>query len=143
MKRILSGVGGIVLALIFVAAGVVCLIMGISRMQKMNAGKYVETKATIVKIETVSVADPDAPGGFRDEHTVTVEYTVDGKKYVSQMSETPDKMYEGMELNVLYNVDDPTEVILPGNTGTYIMIGLGAVGILAGLAVLFKKLRGR
>lgn len=143
MQRLLSGVLGIVMSIVFVAAGIFTLVMGIGHLQKLNAGKYVETQATITKIETIEVSDSDAPGGTREEYEVTVEYTVDGKKVVSQLRETPKEFYEGMELTVIYNIDKPTDVTLPGTTGAYIMMGMGMLAILAGVVMFLKRLRGR
>ena len=59
------------------------------------------------------------------------------------MGETPKEFYEGMELDVWYNTEKPTDVILPGSKGHLVMIGIGVVGVLAGLAILFKRLTGR
>jgi len=143
MQRLLSGVLGIVMSIVFVAAGIFTLVMGIGHLQKLNAGKYVETQATITKIETIEVSDSDAPGGTREEYEVTVEYTVDGKKVVSQLRETPKEFYEGMELTVIYNIDKPTDVTLPGTTGAYIMMGMGVLAILVGVVMFLKRLRGR
>lgn len=143
MKKTMTGIMGIVLAVVFLAVGIFVLVMGINHLQKLNAGKYVETQATITKIETDVVHDPDSPGGTREEYEITVEYTVDGKKYVSRLGETPKEFYEGMELTVLYNVDNPMDVTLPGTTGAIIMIAMGVVAILAGAVMFLKKLRGR
>ena len=143
MNKIVSGVVGIVMAIVFLAAGVFTLVTGIGHLQKLNAGKFVETQATITKIETMEVSDDDAPGGIREDYEITVEYTVDGKKIVSQLRETPKEFYEGMELTVIYNMDKPTDVTLPGTTGAYIMIGMGVVGIIVGLVLILNKIRGR
>ena len=144
MKKLMNGVLGIVFALVFLAAGVFCAVMGISQLKKLSDGKYVETQATITKVETVTVSDSDAPGGTREEYEITVEYTLDGKKVVTLLNNgTPKEFYEGMELTVLYNVDDPTDVVLPGATGYYIMIALGVVGVLAGVVMFLRRLRGR
>lgn len=143
MKKMMTGIMGIVLAVVFLAVGIFVLVMGINHLQKLNAGKYVETQATITKIETDVVHDPDSPGGTREEYEITVEYTVDGKKYVSRLGETPKEFHEGMELTVLYNVDNPMDVTLPGTTGAIIMIAMGVVAALAGVVMFLKRLRGR
>ena len=143
MKRFLSGAGAILMAVVFLAAGVLNIVLGFNRMSKINAGKYIETQAKITNIESIEVADADAPGGTRTDYTITVEYTIDGKKYVSQLGEIPNEFHEGMELKVLYNIDKPTDLILPGNGGTVIHFVIGAVGVLAGIALFLQKLRGR
>ena len=142
MQKFLSGIGGILFSLLFVAAGIFCLVMGVNRLTKLNSGKLIETQATITNIESTTTYDADT-NTDRIEYQITVEYTVDGKKYVSLLGETPKEFHEGMELTVLYDVDNPSEVVLPGKTGAFIMMGLGVVGILAGGVVFLKKLRGR
>jgi|GEM_PF-2485071 hypothetical protein len=143
MNRVLSGVLGLVLALVVLAAGGLNLVLGISHLHKLHTGQYAETQATITRIETVEVADSEATGGTRTEYEITVEYTLDGKKVVTQLGEIPKDFYEGMELTVLYNVDKPTDVTLPGTTGSYIMIGMGAVAVLLGVVMILRRLRGR
>lgn len=143
MRRLLSGVGALVLAVIILAAGIFNITLGVRKIVKVNTGKFVETQAVITKIDTVEVADSDAPGGMREEYSITVEYDVDGVKYVSQLGEIPNEFHDGMELTVLYNIDKPSEVVLPGSGGAFIMIGLGVVGVLAGAVLILKKLQGR
>ena len=141
MQKFLSGVGSLILAVVFIGAGIFSLIMGINKIRKLDTGKYAEVQATITKIDSNETYDPDT--GTHTEYYITVEYTVNGKKYVSQLGETPSDFHEGMELTVLYEIDDPAEVTLPGKTGAYIAIALGAIGILVGGVVIFKKVTGR
>ncbi len=136
MKQGVNGITKILFGAVFVAAGVLLIILGINRLVKMNAGKYVETQAKITKIETTLVSDED---GSHEEHEITVEYQVDGKKFVSCLSENPREFYEGMELTVLYDVDKPTTVVLPGKASSFIMMALGFVGVIGGLMVIIKK----
>lgn len=136
MKQGVNGITKILFGAVFVAAGVLLIILGINRLVKMNAGKYVETQAKITKIETTLVSDED---GSHEEHEITVEYQVDGKKFVSRLSENPREFYEGMELTVLYDVDKPTTVVLPGKASSFIMMALGFVGVICGLMVIIKK----
>lgn len=136
MKQGVNGITKILFGAVFVAAGVLLIILGINRLVKMNAGKYVETQAKITKIETTLVSDED---GSHEEYEITVEYQVDGKKFVSRLSENPREFYEGMELTVLYDVDKPTTVVLPGKASSFIMMALGFVGVICGLMVIIKK----
>ena len=136
MKQGVNGITKILFGAVFVAAGVLLIILGINRLVKLNAGKYVETQAKITKIETTFVSDED---GSHEEHEITVEYQVDGKKFVSRLSENPREFYEGMELTVLYDIDKPTTVVLPGKASSFIMMALGFVGVICGLMVIIKK----
>ncbi|MBQ9488678.1 MAG: hypothetical protein IJU80_01965, partial [Lachnospiraceae bacterium] len=62
---------------------------------------------------------------------------------VSHLGENPREFYEGMELTVLYEIEKPTEVILPGKTSSYIMIAMGAVAVICGGVVILRKVLGR
>lgn len=139
MNRTLARVGSMAFSLIFIAVGIFILGLGVKRMVNLNAGKYIETQATITRIEASEAFDSDAPGGTRTEYDITVEYKINGRKYVSRLGEEPKDFYEGMELTVLYNVDDPTDVILPGQASSFIMMGMGVVGIAAGAVTFFKR----
>lgn len=118
------------------------LLLGINRLNKLGSGQYKEVEATITGIETYYETDPET-NTETERYEITVEYTVDGKKYVSLLGETPKEFHEGMQLTVLYDVGDPTDVVLPGKTGAYITIGLGAVVILVCVVMILKKLFGR
>ena len=137
MNKLLSGVGTILFALVFLAAGIFNIVLGVGRLQKDSQGKYVETTALITHIESTETHDED---GTHTDYDITVEFQADGKKVVAHLGEIPKEFYEGMELTVLYNMDNPTEVVLPGTGGAWIMIGLGAVAILAAAGMLIKRI---
>ena len=139
--RIPQGVISIFITVIVLGASVFNLSLGIGRIIKLNTGKYEETQAVITKIEESKSVDSE--GMTTTDYTITVEYTVDGKRYVSQLGETPQKFHEGMELTVLYEIDNPLEVVLPGTTGAYIMIGIGVVGLVAAALVALNSFKGR
>ena len=139
--RIPQGVIAFFITVMVLGAGILNLSMGISRIVKLNTGKYEQTQAVITKIEESTSVDSE--GMTTTDYTITVEYTVDGKRYVSQLGETPQKFHEGMELTVLYEIDNPLEVVLPGTTGAYIMIGIGVVGLVAAALVALNSFKGR
>lgn len=141
MNRVLNGILSIVLAVVFVAVGIFLLVMGVGRLQAMNAGRFQETQATITRIDTRTETDPDGPD--RTVYDIMVEYEADGKKVVAQLDQNPRDFYEGMELTVQYNMDKPTEVTLPGKSSAYFSIGFGIVAILCGAFLVLQKLRGR
>lgn len=141
MNRVLNGILSIVLAVVFVAVGIFLLVMGVGRLQAMNAGRFQETQATITRIDTRTETDPDGPD--RTVYDIMVEYEADGKKVVAQLDQNPRDFYEGMELTVQYNMDKPTEVTLPGRSSAYFSIGFGIVAILCGAFLVLQKLRGR
>ena len=137
-----SAIISLLIVVIILAAGIVNLVLGITRLNKLGSGRYKEVEATITNIETF--IEHDSENDIDNErYEITVEYTVDGKKYVSQLGETPKEFHEGMQLTVLYDTEDPTDVVLPGKTGAYIMIGIGIVAILVSIIMFLKKLFGR
>lgn len=139
--KIPQGVITFLITVIVLGASILNLSLGVGRIIKLNTGKYEETQAVITKIEESTSVDSE--GMTTTDYTITVEYTVAGKRYVSQLGETPQKFHEGMELTVLYEIDNPLEVVLPGTTGAYIMIGIGVVGLATAVAVALNNLRGR
>ena len=139
--KIPQGVITFFITVIVLGASIFNLSLGVGRIIKLNTGKYEETQAVITKIEESTSVDSE--GMTTTDYTITVEYTVDGKRYVSQLGETPQKFHEGMELTVLYEIDNPLEVVLPGTTGAYIMIGIGVVGLAAAAVVALNYFRGR
>lgn len=141
MNRLLNGVLSIVMIVVFLAAGIFMLVMGIGRFQAVSAGRFQETQATITRIDTRTETDPDGPD--RTVYDIMVEYEADGKKVVAQLEENPKDFYEGMELTVQYNMDKPTEVTLPGSGGAFFMIGFGIVAVLCSAVMVLQKLRGR
>ena len=142
MARSLNRLLSLIMAVIFIAVGIFIAYTGIQRLVKLNAGRYVETQAVITKIESRERYDSDT-GKTETDYDLTVEYSVDGKTHVSHLGETPNDFYEGMELTVLYDVANPADVVLPGTTGAFIMIGMGVLAVICALVILLKNLLGR
>ena len=140
MNRIINRIVPLLMSLAFAVAGIFIIYQGVNRLGKLNAGRYTETQATITRIDTRTESDSD--GFEKTVYDLTVEYSLDGRKVVAQLRENPRDFYEGMELAVLYDVEDPTAVILPGTANAFIMIGVGAFAVLAGAVLFIKPRRG-
>ena len=140
MNRIINRIVPLLMSLAFAVAGIFIIYQGVNRLGKLNAGRYTETQATITRIDTRTESDSD--GFEKTVYDLTVEYSLDGRKVVAQLRENPRDFYEGMELAVLYDVEDPTDVILPGTANAFIMIGVGAFAVLAGAVLFIKPRRG-
>ena len=130
------------MAVVFIGAGVLCLVLGITHLHKLNSGSYIETEAEITKIDETEEWDSDTDT-YRKSYVLTVQYSVDGKTYVGVLRENPKEFHEGMKLTVIYDKDNPSDVTVPGTAGSWIIIALGAVGVLAGGGMLVKKISGR
>ena len=142
MNNFFQRTGALILAVVFIGAGVLCLVLGITHLNKLSNGSYIETEATVTKIDETEDWDPDTDT-YSNRYSITVQYSVDGKTYVGVLRENPKEFHEGMALTVVYDKDNPSDVTVPGTAGSWVIIALGAVGILAGGAVLVKKITGR
>ena len=69
------------MAVVFIGAGVLCLVLGITHLHKLNSGSYIETEAEITKIDETEEWDSDTDT-YRKSYVLTVQYSVDGKTYV-------------------------------------------------------------
>lgn len=98
-------------SIIFLMIGILTLCIGcyvfISNKYFMeNAEK---TNAVIINIETKKHARGIRSGGGIT-HIVTVEYTVDGVEYESEINDYNSRMYEGKTIEVYYDPDNPSNV---------------------------------
>ena len=140
MRRLLNGVLGLIMVIVISATGIFEIFVGVRTLVRLNKGEYLETTAKILKIETEQVPDDDAPGGYREDQIITVEYTVNGKKVVATLNENPSEFYEGQELTILYYVNDPTQNLLPGSNGATYMIVAGSVAIVVSVIIFLKNI---
>ena len=82
-----------------------------------------------------AVDDDDA-----DAWEVVVEYTVDGKTYVSDLGQTKDSFAVGKEIDILYDPSEPEVIVLQGKT--FWIIGMIA-GAVAAAVLLIKDIHDR
>lgn len=120
-KKIL---GVIAFCLVFVAAGITVFLFGNNDLKKIDS--YPQTKAVITRIE-----------GYYDgddyEHDVYVRYTVDEIEHENKLNEYKSSFYEGKEITISYNPNDPTDILVASKTTPMILIGIGALFVAAGL----------
>ncbi len=136
MKKIIS----IILSLVFVAAGIVVIVIGVK--QNSESKQYELTgKATIASIERTWTGTDDE--GFDTyEYTVRVDYEIDGKEYKNvEYPYYSDSMHKGDEVEFLYNADDPTKIVEKNAGGhSLIIIVFGAVFAVIGLVATVKTI---
>lgn len=130
----------IILFSIFSIVGVFFLIAGIIWYQvASNKEKtFIKTEATITYIGKSSTY------GSEQKRMVEVEFQVDGKKYEAELSEWNHGMKVGNVLEILYNPENPNEIMGNGYSfGYWIFIGMGTLFVVIGLIpctiVIFKK----
>ena len=76
---------------------------------------------------------------FAYEHKVMVEYVVDGKKYEEELPAYSDEYKNGLEIEILYDAEDPT-IIMPTWSKVFnavITIPIISGIFLAGIAIIF------
>ena len=94
--------------LIFLIAGVACIIAGILFLNDVK-GEFVKTEAVISSIE--SYYDEMAE---EEKHFVYVDYTVDGKEYQNiDIGTWSSSMKEGETIKIMYDVWNPERAIVP------------------------------
>lgn len=99
------------IARFFIPAGIMLIIFGvlvfIINSKNQN---YIETQATISKVEISQEAYTDADGNYVDAtYDISVKYTVGGKDYEQVLGELP-KYNIGDKMKIYYNPKDPSQI---------------------------------
>ena len=79
-------------------------------------------------------------GDESDTYTVIVSYDVDGTTYYADLGQLQNGFHEGMEIDILYNPEDFTQITIPSKTGPIIGIAFGAVMLLVGVFMTFRRI---
>lgn len=91
---------------------------------------YAKTEGVISSITSERVEDGD--GDYHDEYTVKVSYTVNGKEYRDVEYGSYDSfMKEGGKVEILYNVDDPSDIKAPGSNLIPYIVGTAGLAAIA------------
>ena len=95
----------ILLWVIFVIVGAIFCLIGIALCGNIfNYENKIETTGNIAEIETYTDNDDEV------EHDVYVSYTVAGKKYRSKLNGYSFDFYEGKEIKIYYDKDNPNKI---------------------------------
>ena len=130
LKRLMKA-GAILFGLTFIVAGVA----GIHQ-----DNTFLPTKGVIRSMERTYVA---TDSNDTDTWEVMVEYTVDGKNYISDLGQKKDDFTVGKEIDILYNPSNPEAIVLPGKTVWIIAIIAGAIVAIAAAVLLVRDMRNR
>ena len=130
LKR-LTKAGAILFGIIFIIAGMI----GIHQ-----DNTFLPAKGVIHSMERTYVA---TDSNDTDTWEVMVQYTIDGKDYVSNVGKKMDDFTVGKEIDILYNPNNPASIVLPGKTVWIIAIIAGAVVAIAAAVLLAKDMRNR
>jgi len=127
----LKKVGAILFGLAFIIAGVIGI---------RQDDTFLPTKAVIQSMErTYEAMDSNET----DTWEVMVAYSVDGKDYVTDLGQKKDDFTVGKEIDILYNLNNPEGIVLPGKTIWFIFMIVGAVVAVVASALLIKDIRNR
>ena len=119
--------------IIFVSIGAIFLIIGLVIFGNIsNYENKVDTIGTITKISSHESANDDI------DYEVYVSYTIEGKEYESKLNSYASNFYEGKEIKIYYDKDNPNEIGMKSLDLIFLifpLIGLiflitGAIGIL-------------
>lgn len=94
------------------------------------AAKAETTSAVITEIETYTTSSGN--GSRTKHHNVYVEYSVDGVTYNALLDYFDSSMYKGGTVEVLYNPDNPGEIMGNDITISFIFTGIGIVFVIIG-----------
>ena len=99
------------IARFFIPLGVILIIFGvIIFVINMKNKNYLKIEATILDTKVLEEAYTDTDGNHVDEtYSVTIEYTVDGKKY-QQTLDNVSKYNIGDKMTIYYNPQDPNQI---------------------------------
>lgn len=117
--------------LIFVAGVFVLIFMFSKAISSFYSGRYVETPAVIKSMDL----EPSGYDGRYRRHSEysVIKYIVNGisieKKYILFDNEKY-VYHEGMEFTMLYNADDPSDIITPGETEEFFEVTILVIGII-------------
>jgi hypothetical protein len=89
-----------------------------------------EWKAVITRIESHERVSTNDKGEEETDasHDVYIAYDYEGKHYEREMSHYSSGMYEGKEVKIFINPDNPSDISAPGDI--FLSLGLTAFGAL-------------
>ena len=125
--------------------GVFCLLISLAFLgigiwvQFYRNDGYVETTATITKIERIANGSTTGKSRHHGAFVAYVEYEVDGVTYSGPSDVWESGMVTGQEVTISYNPDNPAEMAGDAGWLGWFTMGIGAVSVLASFAIMFKK----
>ena len=125
--------------------GVFCLLISLAFLgigiwvQFYRNDGYVETTATITKIERIANGSTTGKSRNHGAFVAYVEYEVDGVTYSGPSDVWESGMVTGQEVTISYNPDNPAEMAGDAGWLGWFTMGIGAFAVIASFAIMFKK----
>ncbi len=115
-----------IFGIVFLLVGIIMIVASIMMFvnNKQFEAHAEKTMAVITEIDRYTTGSGD---DRTIHHDVYVEYRVDRKVYNRMLNTYNSSMYEGKEIEVMYNPDNPDDVRVNENVGSVILIIMGLV----------------
>ena len=128
----------ILLWVIFVIVGAIFCLIGIALCGNIfNYENKIETTGTIAEIVTHTDNNNDDV-----EHDVYVSYTVAGKKYRSKLNGYSFDFYEGKEIKIYYDKDNPNKIGMKSLDKLFLLFpGFGMIFFIGGVVGIFVNIK--
>lgn len=126
--------------IIFAIVGSIFVVIGIAVCAKtFNYDRKIDTIGTITEISSYRGKD----GGIG--HEVYVSYNVDGEEYESRLNSYASSFYEGKEIEIYYNKDNPNEIGVKSLDLLFLIFpGIGLIfAIIGGTGIFVKVMKSR
>ncbi|MBQ7981299.1 MAG: DUF3592 domain-containing protein [Oscillospiraceae bacterium] len=122
------------IGIVFFLVGILLIIVSVVTYvgNKQFAANAETTMATITDIDTYRTR---SNGKTKTRHNVYIKYEVDGKTYNRELNYYTSSMYEGKEIEVMYNPDNPADARAEDSFASIILVFMGLIfgGIGGGL----------
>ena len=121
--------------IMFASIGAIFVIIGlVICVNVFNYTNKVDTLGTITEISSYRSSN------HKRKHEVYVSYTVEGKKYESKLNVYSSSFYEGKEIKIYYDKDDPNQIGMKSMNLLFLIFpGLGLVFLIIGGAGILVK----
>lgn len=129
MKREMSpGMLAVMLISLGILAGVIA---GVTASRQNS---YSPVRAEITRIDSEYVFSDN-----RYDYTVYVRYNVDGQEYDEVLGYYDDSLSEGKVIDILYNPENPAQIVEASKTFNTVLLILAPVLVAAGIVIFIKK----
>ncbi len=125
--------------IIFASIGTILVIIGLVMFRNIfNYANKVDTIGTITEIASYRSTN------YNRNHEVYVSYTVEGKKYKSRLNSYFSNFYEGKEIDIYYDKDNPNKIGMKSLDLLFLIFpGIGLIFLIIGGTGIFVKINKR
>jgi len=131
MKKILD----YLIPIICLFAAVMSIFMGINSINNHN--EFMETTGVI---ESITI---EHMSRNHNDYDIMVSYVANGQEYLSDLGEYSSSMEVGQEIDIMYNPENPGEIITAGNFSTIMMFVMAAIAVCATVLSIKKIIKRR